>query len=104
MECWDRDSPSAVWSLGSNKARVGQELCEWQWVGIRVDYEFTATFPTTGNILARDTLHGGRGGMPVKCGDKLPCSSEQWLFLTSPCCVPLLPGQVTGVSPINPAP
>lgn len=73
-------------------------------MGIRVVYGLTATFPATGNILARDTLHEGRGGMPVNCGDKLPCSSEQWLF--SPALVyrvPLSPGQVTGVFPINPA-
>lgn len=56
-----------------------------EWVGIREVYGLTATFPATGNILARDTLYGGRGGMPVKCGDKLPCSSGQWLFLTSSC-------------------
>lgn len=77
MECWDRDSPSAVSGVwGCSEARVEQELWEWRWVGTRVVYGLTATFPATGNILARDTLRGGRGGMPVKCGDKLPCSSE----------------------------
>lgn len=74
-----------VWGWAAMRQEWDGSSWEWQWEGMRMLCGLTATFPAKGDVLARESLHWGRGGMgtPVNCRDELPCSTEQRVFLAS---------------------
>lgn len=76
------DSPSA----GSGFQVSSQVTVEPELPAVAVGgVEVVCGLPAIGGVSARESLHGGRGGMgtSVNGRDELPCSTEQRLFLPS---------------------